>query len=228
MDIRPRFVRKKLYRPFAFREGGIAARGEPMQVLCGTCQLSFDAPEGATGLVCPICRGPLRSQAAPGRRRGEAAARKTVDAWSGGALDDLIAILSAPAISARVEVLGRDRRHGARRGPPAGGRRLGLDLRRQGDRRRARQAARGQADPLPRRAAAAQPRRRRPQRARARRRARWTAGRWRTSCATARTTSSPAPSMCGAATRRRASSTSAARSAASPWAASTRPSGWPR
>ena len=34
------------------------------------------------------------------------ASGKTVHAWSGGDLDDLIAILSAPAISARVEVLG--------------------------------------------------------------------------------------------------------------------------
>ena len=40
-----------------------------MQVVCGNCQLSFDAPEGATGLVCPICRGPLRPQAG-GRRCG--------------------------------------------------------------------------------------------------------------------------------------------------------------
>jgi hypothetical protein len=75
-----------------------------MQVLCATCQLSFDAPDGATGLVCPICRGPLRPEAA----QGEAAAGggKSVQTWSGGDLDDLIAILSAPAISARVEVLG--------------------------------------------------------------------------------------------------------------------------
>ena len=77
-----------------------------MQVLCATCQLSFDAPDGATGLVCPICRGPLRPQAAPGDAADAGGAAKTVQAWSGGDLDDLIAILSAPAISARVEVLG--------------------------------------------------------------------------------------------------------------------------
>ncbi len=78
-----------------------------MQVLCSTCQLSFDAPEGATGLVCPICRGPLRPQVAPGAE-GAAAAKAGGDGveWSGGDLDDLIAILSAPAVSARVEVLG--------------------------------------------------------------------------------------------------------------------------
>ena len=31
-----------------------------MQVVCGNCQLSFQAPEGAAGLMCPICRSPLR------------------------------------------------------------------------------------------------------------------------------------------------------------------------
>ena len=72
-----------------------------MQVVCATCQLSFDAPEGATGLVCPICRGPLRPQSAD----GTAPAAKTAHEWSGGDLDDVIAILSAPAVSARVEVL---------------------------------------------------------------------------------------------------------------------------
>ena len=75
-----------------------------MQVVCATCQLSFDAPEGATGLVCPICRGPLRPQAAAGSEAE--GGRKTANEWSGGDLDDLIAILSAPAVSARVEVLG--------------------------------------------------------------------------------------------------------------------------
>ncbi|HXJ21679.1 MAG TPA: hypothetical protein VMT03_15755 [Polyangia bacterium] len=74
-----------------------------MQVVCSTCQLSFDAPEGATGLVCPICRGPLLPQAAEG---GAAAPARTAQEWSGGDLDDVIAILSAPAVSARVEVLG--------------------------------------------------------------------------------------------------------------------------
>ena len=72
-----------------------------MQVVCATCQLSFDAPEGATGLVCPICRGPLRPQSAD----GTAPAAKTAHEWTGGDLDDVIAILSAPAVSARVEVL---------------------------------------------------------------------------------------------------------------------------
>ena len=73
-----------------------------MQVVCATCQLSFDAPEGATGLVCPICRGPLLPQAAEG---GAAAPARTAQEWSGGDLDDLISILSGPAVSARVEVL---------------------------------------------------------------------------------------------------------------------------
>ena len=75
-----------------------------MQVVCATCQLSFDAPEGATGLVCPICRGPLRPQTAAGSEADGGG--KTAHEWSGGDLDDLIAILSAPAVSARVEVLG--------------------------------------------------------------------------------------------------------------------------
>jgi hypothetical protein len=73
-----------------------------MQVSCGNCQLSFDAPEGASGLVCPICRGPLLPKSAD----GAAPASKAPQDWSGGDLDDLIAILSAPALSARVEVLG--------------------------------------------------------------------------------------------------------------------------
>jgi hypothetical protein len=78
-----------------------------MQVLCATCQLSFDAPEGATGLVCPICRGPLRPKTEGAQGETEAAGgAKSGQEWSGGDLDDLIAILSAPAISARVEVLG--------------------------------------------------------------------------------------------------------------------------
>ena len=72
-----------------------------MQVSCGNCQLSFDAPDGASGLVCPICRGPLAAKSADG-----AAPAKVVQDWSGGDLDDLIAMLSAPAVSARVEVLG--------------------------------------------------------------------------------------------------------------------------
>jgi len=73
-----------------------------MQVSCGNCQLSFDAPEGATGLVCPICRGPLLPKSAD----GASPATKAAQEWSGGDLEDLIAILSGPALSARVEVLG--------------------------------------------------------------------------------------------------------------------------
>jgi hypothetical protein len=74
-----------------------------MQVTCGNCQLSFDAPEGASGLVCPICRGPLLPKSGEGS--GPVATKGPMD-WSGGDLDDLIAILSGPALSARVEVLG--------------------------------------------------------------------------------------------------------------------------
>jgi hypothetical protein len=73
-----------------------------MQVVCGNCQLNFQAPEGATGLVCPICRSPLAPQAAAGD--GGATAKKPIE-WNGGTLDDIIAILTAPAICARVEVL---------------------------------------------------------------------------------------------------------------------------
>jgi hypothetical protein len=73
-----------------------------MQVVCGNCQLSFDAPEGATGLVCPICRSPLRAQSADG---AAAKADRNVIEWNAGDLDDLIAVLSGPAVSARVEVL---------------------------------------------------------------------------------------------------------------------------
>jgi hypothetical protein len=78
-----------------------------MQVVCSTCQLSFDAPEGASGLVCPICRGPLLAKSADGEgpKAGGADAAKTAPEWRGGDLEDLIAILSAPAASARVEVL---------------------------------------------------------------------------------------------------------------------------
>jgi hypothetical protein len=78
-----------------------------MQVVCGNCQLTFDTPEGTTGLVCPICRSPLQAEAAeaavagPG---GAAAPTKMID-WNGGTLTDLIALLSAPAASARVEVI---------------------------------------------------------------------------------------------------------------------------
>jgi len=72
-----------------------------MQVACSNCQLSFQAPEGAVGLMCPICRSPLRPAAAS----GEAATSKNTIDWEGGSLDDLIAFLSGPAWAARVEVL---------------------------------------------------------------------------------------------------------------------------
>ena len=74
-----------------------------MQVVCSNCQLSFQAPDGATGLVCPICRSPLRASDAPAEPES-GPVRQLVD-WSGGTLDDLVALLSAPAWSARVEVL---------------------------------------------------------------------------------------------------------------------------
>jgi hypothetical protein len=73
-----------------------------MQVVCGNCQLTFDAPEGTTGLVCPICRNPLTVEAANGA--GAKTTSKVID-WNGGSLTDLIALLSAPAVSARVEVI---------------------------------------------------------------------------------------------------------------------------
>ena len=72
-----------------------------MQVVCGNCQLSFQAPEGAAGLMCPICRSPLR----PAQAAGEAAANPNLVEWSGGSLDDLVAYLSGPATAVRIEVL---------------------------------------------------------------------------------------------------------------------------
>ncbi|HET6284250.1 MAG TPA: hypothetical protein VFH73_25060 [Polyangia bacterium] len=72
-----------------------------MQVVCGNCQLNFQAPDGATGLVCPICRSPLR----PAQASAESAANKSILEWDGGALDDLMAILTAPALAVRVEVI---------------------------------------------------------------------------------------------------------------------------
>ncbi|HSZ84195.1 MAG TPA: hypothetical protein VLA14_18045 [Polyangia bacterium] len=73
-----------------------------MQVFCANCQLTFDAPEGTAGLVCPICRNPLRADGAAGDAVKPSS--KAID-WNGGALTDLIALLSAPAVSARVEVI---------------------------------------------------------------------------------------------------------------------------
>ena len=70
-----------------------------MQVVCGNCQLSFQAPEGAAGLMCPICRSPLRPAS------GDGAANQNVIEWQGGALDDLVAFFSGPALAVRVEVL---------------------------------------------------------------------------------------------------------------------------
>jgi hypothetical protein len=72
-----------------------------MQVVCGNCQLSFQAPEGAAGLMCPICRSPLR----PAQAAGDAAANQNLVEWSGGTLDDLVAYLSGPAAAVRIEVL---------------------------------------------------------------------------------------------------------------------------
>jgi hypothetical protein len=72
-----------------------------MQVFCANCQLTFDAPEGTAGLVCPICRNPLQADGAVG---GAKPASMAID-WNGGTLTDLIALLSAPAVSARVEVI---------------------------------------------------------------------------------------------------------------------------
>ena len=72
-----------------------------MQVVCGNCQLSFQAPEGAAGLMCPICRSPLR----PAQAAGDAATNTNIIQWEGGALDDLIAFFSGPALAVRVEVL---------------------------------------------------------------------------------------------------------------------------
>ena len=71
-----------------------------MQVVCGNCQLNFQAPAGATGLVCPICRSPLR----PAQGAAEAPAANPAIDWNHGTLDDLIAILGPPAVAARVEV----------------------------------------------------------------------------------------------------------------------------
>ena len=71
-----------------------------MQVVCGNCQLSFEAPAGAAGLVCPICRGPLR----PDQAAADAVPANPALDWDAGTLDDLIAILSPPATAARVEV----------------------------------------------------------------------------------------------------------------------------
>ena len=75
-----------------------------MQVVCGNCQLTFDAPEGTTGLVCPICRSPLHVEGGGANGDASKAASKSLE-WNGGSLTDLIAILSAPAVSARVEVI---------------------------------------------------------------------------------------------------------------------------
>ena len=75
-----------------------------MQVVCANCQLSFQAPDGAAGLMCPICRSPLKPPEAAGQTASAAPERQVVE-WAGGTLDDLISILSGPAWSAHVEVL---------------------------------------------------------------------------------------------------------------------------
>ena len=76
-----------------------------MQVVCANCQLSFQAPDGASGLVCPICRSPLQSPEGGGGGESAAAPTRQVIDWAGGSLDDLVALLSGPASSARVEVM---------------------------------------------------------------------------------------------------------------------------
>ena len=65
-----------------------------MQVVCGNCQLSFQAPEGAAALMCPICRSPLR----PAQAAGDGAANKNVIEWEGGALDDLMGRLGSSTV----------------------------------------------------------------------------------------------------------------------------------
>ncbi|HEX2660981.1 MAG TPA: hypothetical protein VHU40_22025 [Polyangia bacterium] len=75
-----------------------------MQVVCANCQLSFQAPDGAAGLVCPICRSPLQAPEGGGGEAPAAPTRQVLD-WAGGSLDDLVALLSGPASSARIEVL---------------------------------------------------------------------------------------------------------------------------
>jgi hypothetical protein len=76
-----------------------------MQVVCANCQLSFQAPDGASGLVCPICRSPLQAPEGGGGSENAAAPARQVIDWAGGSLDDLVALLSGPASSARVEVM---------------------------------------------------------------------------------------------------------------------------
>jgi hypothetical protein len=76
-----------------------------MQVVCGNCQLTFDTPEGTTGLVCPICRSPLQADGAASGASGSGPVTSKIIQWNGGTLTDLIGLLSAPAASARVEVL---------------------------------------------------------------------------------------------------------------------------
>ncbi len=87
-----------------------------MQLVCGTCQLDFDVPEGTGTVPCPICRRnlrPMEQESAP------APAEEPPLEWSGGTLDDLVEMLSVPALAARIDVLapGDDR--------SAGGNKLG-------------------------------------------------------------------------------------------------------
>ena len=74
-----------------------------MQVSCGNCQLSFDAPEGASGLVCPICRGPLLPKSADGAGPAAKAAAGLERRRSRRSDRDPE---RRPPLSARVEVLG--------------------------------------------------------------------------------------------------------------------------
>lgn len=72
-----------------------------MQFVCETDQMNFDAPDDAVGLVCPICRRPLR----PAFAGTDAEEPRNQLEWDGGTLDDLIEMLAAPAITARIEVV---------------------------------------------------------------------------------------------------------------------------
>src|SRR5204862_8191034 len=79
--------------PFAAAElGSHGELKDGMQVVCSNCQLSFQAPEGAAGLVCPICRSPLRPPESAGEPAAAAPAKQVLD-WSGGTLDDLVSLL---------------------------------------------------------------------------------------------------------------------------------------
>ena len=129
-----------------------------MQVACGNCQLTFDAPEGTTGLVCPICRNPLQM----GDGDGTGGDGTGTPGSQAHRLERRLAqrshrvVVGARRLGARRGHSAR-RRHGHRRGAPRRGRRLGLDLRRASHGRRPRQAPHDHAGALPRRTAAPAP-----------------------------------------------------------------------